>query len=187
MRGRRVRALHDGQEVGDATVPSAAAQAPGDREGKAIALAVAQLRDTHGDWDVTTEFLKPDGAVARTASGTYSFAWVVEDRVLRGESVVPELDQKSAILFYVDPANARIEMASVGKDGHLWVMTGPADGETRTTPDTLMPDGSTIRLRFTRFNITRNRFESRMEVSADRGDTWTPGNHQVFVRRGSTP
>lgn len=166
------------------TVSSAGAQPAGTPENPAIAQAVAQLRDTHGDWDVTTEFLEPDGAVARTASGTYSFTWVIEGRVLRGHSVIPELDQTSAILFYVDAVKARIEMASVGKDGHLWVMSGPAGGETRTTPDTLMPDGSTIRLRFTRFNITRDRFESRMEVSADKGATWTPGNHQVFVRRG---
>jgi hypothetical protein len=167
-----------------AAVPPAAAQPATPRPPEALAAAVAQLRGTRGDWDVTTEFLKPDGTVARTATGTYSFEWVVEDRVLRGESVIPSLDQKSALLFYVDRAANRIEMASVGADGHLWVMTGPADGETRTTPDTVMPDGSTIRLRFTRSNITRDRFESRMEVSSDRGATWTPGNHQVFVRRG---
>jgi hypothetical protein len=148
-----------------------------------IARAVTQLRETRGQWDVTTEFLKPDGSVARSATGTYSFEWVVEDRVLRGESTIPTLDQRSAILFCVDPAKRLIEMASVGKDGHLWVMTGPADGEVRTTPDTAMPDGSTIRLRFTRFNISRDRFESRMEVSTDRGISWLPGNHQVFVRR----
>lgn len=140
----------------------------------ALTKAVTQLRDTRGHWDVTTEFLKSDGAVARVASGTYSFEWVVEDRVLRGESAIPALDQRSAILFYVDQAKNRIEMASVGRDGHLWVMTGPADSETRMTPDTVMPDGSTMRLRFTRFNITRDRFESRMEVSADHGTTWVP-------------
>lgn len=149
-----------------------------------IARAVSQLRETHGHWDVTTEFLKPDGSVARSAAGTYSFEWVVEDRVLRGESVIPALDQRSVILFYVDPARRLLEMASVGKDGHLRVMTGPADGEVRTTPDTVLPDGSTIRLRFTRFNVARDRFESRMEVSTDGGISWRPGNHQVFVRRG---
>ncbi|MBP7779495.1 MAG: hypothetical protein KA371_20445 [Acidobacteria bacterium] len=57
----------------------------------------------------------------------------------------------------------------------------------RTTPDTVMPDGSTIRLRFTRFNVTRDRFESKVEVSPEGGRTWAPGNHQVFVRRGCVP
>ena len=74
-------------------------------------------------------------------------------------------------------------MASVGPDGHLWVMTGPADGEVRTTPDTVLPDGSTRRLRFTRFNVTADRFESRMEFSTDGGVTWQPGNHQIFARK----
>ncbi len=50
-----------------------------------------------------------------------------------------------------------------------------------------MPDGSTIRLRFTRFNVTRDRFESKVEVSPEGGRTWAPGNHQVFVRRGCVP
>lgn len=144
--------------------------------------AVAQLRSTRGTWDVTTEFLRTDGSVARTAKGTYAFDWVVEDRVLRGESSIPELQTKAGILFFLDEAAGEMVMASVGRDGHLWVMSGPADGETRTTPDTRMPDGSTMRLRFTRFNATPDRFESRMEVSADGGATWQPGNHQVFVR-----
>lgn len=145
--------------------------------------AVAQLRSTRGAWDVTTEFLKPDGSTARTAKGTYVFDWVVEDRVLKGESAIPELETKAGILFSIDEAAGQIVMASVGRDGHLWVMTGPADGETRTTPDTTMPNGSTMRLRFTRFNVTPDRFESRMEVSGDGGASWQPGNHQVFVRR----
>jgi hypothetical protein len=145
--------------------------------------AVAQLQSTLGAWDVTTQFLKPDGSVARTATGSYVFDWVVEDRVLRGESAIPELQTKAGILFYLDEAAGQIGMASVGRDGHLWVMTGPADGETRTTPDTVMPDGSTMRLRFTRFNVAPDRFESRMEISGDGGASWQPGNHQVFVRR----
>ena len=40
-----------------------------------------------------------------------------------------------------------------------------------------------MRLRFTRYNVTPDRFESRMDYSTDGGATWTQGNHQVFVRR----
>jgi len=53
---------------------------------------------------------------------------------------------------------------------------------TRTTPPTPTSDGGTMQLRFTRFNVTANRFESRMEVSTDGGASWKPGNHQVFKR-----
>jgi hypothetical protein len=67
-------------------------------------------------------------------------------------------------------------------DGHLWVMTGPINGETRTTPATPLADGRSMRLRFTRFNVQPDRFESRMEVSFDGGSSWMPGNHQVFTR-----
>lgn len=156
--------------------------APGDAAHQA---AVAQLRSTHSAWEVTTEFLKPDGGVARSAEGTYVFDWVIEDRLLRGESAGPELKTKAAIQFSVDEVAGQVVMASVGGDGHLGVRGGPADGETPTTPDTSVPDGSTMRLRFTRFNVTGNRFESRMEVSGDSGASWQPGNHQVFVRKGT--
>ena len=39
-----------------------------------------------------------------------------------------------------------------------------------------------MQLRFTRFAVTPDRFESRMEVSLDGGESWKPGNHQLFVR-----
>jgi hypothetical protein len=87
------------------------------------------------------------------------------------------------MLFYVNETKGLIEMASVGKDGHLWVMTGPAGAEIRTTPDTPTADGKTVKLRFTRYNVTPDRFESKMEFSHDGGLSWTQGNHQVFVRR----
>lgn len=148
-----------------------------------ITTAVAQLRHAHGQWQVTTEFLKPDGSVDRSVEGSYRFEWVVPDRVLSGRSDLPELERTSAILFYLREASGEIEMVSVGADGRLWVMTGPAGGETRTTPPFENSAGGQSRLRFTRFNVEPDRFESRMEYSSDGGTTWLPGNHQVFTRQ----
>ena len=147
-----------------------------------LAAAVAQLRQAVGLWDVTTTQYGEDGAVAGVAAGTYRFDWIVPDRVLAGRSDIPELKQASGILFYVNERRSTIEMASVGADGHLWVMTGPAGSETRTTPSTPLADGRSMQLRFTRYAITPDRFESRMEVSLDGGENWKPGNHQLFVR-----
>jgi hypothetical protein len=144
--------------------------------------SIGELRHAVGAWDVVTEFLNADGSVARAVRGTYAFEWVVADRVVRGLSEIPELKQRSAITFYVNAAAGTIEMTSVGADGQLFVMTGPLGGDTRETSFT-PPDGKLTRLRFTRFNVTPDRFESRMERSTDGGATWLPGNHQVFVRR----
>lgn len=163
-----------------AGVPSAAA-APTDSSAR-VAVGVAQLRAALGAWDVTTEFLDDSGRVARAAEGTYRFDWVVEDRVLAGRSEIPAMQQTSGILFYVRERKLEIEMVSVGGDGRLWVMTGPIDGETRTTPDLPTVGGGTMRLRFTRYAVTPDRFESRMEYSVDQGATWAPGNRQVFRR-----
>lgn len=158
---------------------------PTDREAQAerIARGVEQLRHAHGEWSVTTEFLGDDGSVAASFEGTYAFRWVVEDRVLAGENDTPGLGQKSAILFYVNVDKEILEMSSVGASGDLWVMTGPIDGEVRTTVPKRNADGTTTTLRFTRSAVEPNRFESRMEISSDEGETWKPGNHQVFVRR----
>ncbi len=151
---------------------------------EALAIGVAQLRHSVGDWAVTTTFFAEDGSVANVVPGHYRFEWVVPDRVVAGRSDLPELGRSAGILFYVRERHAVIEMVSVGADGHLWVMSGPVDGETRSTPPTALADGRSMLLRFTRFNVSPDRFESRMETSFDGGQTWRPGNHQLFLRAG---
>lgn len=148
--------------------------------------AVAQLRHVIGEWDVVTTFLKPDGMAAGSFDGSYTFEWVMEDRIVKGTSTIPQFKMASGILFFLRPATNEIEMVSVGPDGQLWVMTGLQNSETRETPVVDMPDGTTIKLRFTRFNVSADRFESRMERSTDGGETWTQGNHQVFLRRSAS-
>ena len=103
----------------------------------AMTSAVAQLRHAVGLWDVTTTQYDEKGAVAGVAKGTYRFDWVVPDRVLSGRSDIPEWRQSAGMLFYVNPTRSTIEMTSVSPDGQLWVMSGPAGAETRTTARSL--------------------------------------------------
>ena len=144
--------------------------------------SVSQLRSTIGEWEVTTEFLQEDGFVAKSVGGKYEFSWVVADRVVAGRSDIPELGQTAGILFYVNEKKAVIEMVSVGADGRLWIMTGALGGEERVSQEFPTTDGGTMRLRFTRYNVSNDAFESRMEYTLDGGKTWNPGNHQVFRR-----
>ncbi len=149
----------------------------------ALSASLAELRHAIGTWDVTTEFLQDDVAIGQSFEGMYAFEWVVEDKIARGVTEIPALKQKSAILFYLRPDESKIEMSSVGPDGKLWVMTGAFGDSVRRTPGVVMPNGATLQLRFTRYNVAPNRFESRMERSLDGGKTWQAGNHQVFRRR----
>lgn len=152
------------------------------------APGLEQLRHAVGDWRVETRFRQADGGETRPFAGTYRFEWVIPDAVLRGVSEIPELKQRSAILFYLRPARNEIEMVSVGGDGKLWTMTGKEGSELRETADLPTADGGTMRLRFIRSKVEPERFESRMEWSSDGGASWNAGNHQVFLRcAGANP
>ena len=61
-------------------------------------------------------------------------------------------------------------------------MTGPLGGEERLSQEYPTVGGGEGRLRFTRFNVSPDSFESRMEYTEDGGQSWKPGNHQVFLR-----
>jgi len=170
---------------GEGAQPSAQASAQASSSSSTSASsASAQLRHVVGTWDVTTEFLRDDGSTAGSFEGTYAFQWVVPGKVVSGVTTMPAINQTAAMMFYHRPSTGEIEMVSVGQDGQLWVMTGSDTSEVRETPVVAMGDGSTITLRFTRFNVMADSFESRMERSSDGGKTWLPGNHQLFRRAG---
>jgi hypothetical protein len=147
-----------------------------------LAYSVAELRHSVGDWDVVTEFLANDGSIQQSVEGTYSFAWVVEDRVTTGTNAIPALELRSGILFYVNESKRIIEMVAVGPDGRLWIMTGPLGSDTRYSQEYDDTSGGVGQLRFTRYNVSGDGFESKMEYTDDGGKTWNPGNHQVFRR-----
>lgn len=165
-------------------VGGAASPAPAETPGADAALrhSVDQLRTSVGRWAVVTEFLNEDRSVAKSVTGTYEFSWVVPDKVVAGRSEIPELKRVAGILFYVNEAKKQIEMVSVGGDGALWIMTGPLGGEERLSQEYKTSGGGSGRLRFTRFNVSNDAFESRMEYTEDGGKTWKPGNHQTFRR-----
>ena len=66
-------------------LPGAAAQA---LDTPRLDVAVEQLRQAAGRWNVTTTRYADNGAVAAVATGTWSFDWVVPDRVLSGRSTI---------------------------------------------------------------------------------------------------
>jgi hypothetical protein len=144
--------------------------------------AVEQLRQAAGRWNVTTTRYADNGAVAAVATGTWSFDWVVPDRVLSGRSTIPDWNQSAGMLFYLNERVFTLEMAQVGADGQLVVMKGRVGTETRTTAPVALPDGRKVVQRHTRYGIGRDRFEAKMETSYDGGQSWKLGYHQLFVR-----
>jgi len=148
----------------------------------ALETAVKQLRQAAGRWNVTTTRFADNGAVTAVATGTWTFDWVVPDRVLSGRSAIPDWNQSAGMLFYLNERHFTLEMAQVGSDGQLLVMSGPAGAESRTTAPVALPDGRRMLQRHTRYGVSADRFESRVETSYDGGASWKPGYHQLFVR-----
>ena len=151
-------------------------------DAKAMEISQEELRHSIGRWDVVTDLLQEDGSVMTTTHGTYEFHWIVPDHIAAGKSETQEMNLASGILFYIKEKEGEIEMASVGTGGKLWIMTGPLGGNVRMTPEDKNERGGMSRLRFTRYNVLPNSFESKMEITRDGGKTWKPGNHQRFVR-----
>jgi hypothetical protein len=147
-----------------------------------LADAVQQLRQAAGRWNVTTTRYAENGAVAAVATGTWSFEWVVPDRVLSGRSAIPDWNQSAGMLFYLNERLVTLEMAEVNADGQLVVMSGPVGKPARTADAVTLSDGRRVMQRHTRFDVTPDRFEARLETSYDGGQSWRPGYHQVFVR-----
>jgi hypothetical protein len=73
-------------------------------------------------------------------------------------------------------------MAQVGADGQLVVMSGPAGAQTRRSAAVELPDGRRVLQRHTRYGVTPDRFEAKVETSDDGGASWKPAYHQLFVR-----
>ena len=165
------------------TVTPTVAQEAVDAE--ALKHSVSELRQSVGRWAVTTQFLNADGTTAKEVNGSYEFSWVVQDRVISGKAETPELQQVSAILFYIHEAKNEIALASVGSDGKLWVMTGTLGQDVRTSKEFTTSSGKQGQLKLTRYNVTQNSFESKMDYTEDGGNSWLPGNHQLFRREAS--
>lgn len=87
--------------------------------------AVQRMRQAAGRWNVTTTRYAENGAVTGVASGTWSFDRVVPDRVLSGKAVIPDRNQSAGMLFCLNERLFTLEMAAVGADGQLIVMSGP--------------------------------------------------------------
>lgn len=148
----------------------------------ALDAAVEQLRQAAGRWNVTTTRYADNGAVSGVATGTWSFDWIVPDRVLSGRATIPDWSQSAGMLFYLNERLVTLEMAQVGSDGQLLVMSGTAGAATRTTAPVALPDGRRMVQRHTRYGVSADRFQAKFETSYDGGQSWKLGYHQLFVR-----
>jgi hypothetical protein len=160
----------------------ASAQAKFDVDAREAATEL--LRSSVGKWETTAEFFNPNGTVAGAFAGTTELAWLTPGKVISGKSEYPQLKLVTGLMVYINEAKGQVEMASVGGDGNLLVVSGPlGSAELRSEP-VRFSDTVVGRLKFTRLNVTANSFDTRTEISDDGGKTWKMMNRQKFKRAG---
>ena len=99
----------------------------------ALATAVQQLRQAAGRWNVTTTRYAENGAVAARCVRHLALRLGRAGPRARGPLRHSRLEPGGGHALLRERAPFTLEMAPVGADGQLWVMSGPAGAETRTT------------------------------------------------------
>ena len=147
-----------------------------------LATAVQQLRQAAGRWNVTTTRYAENGAVAAVATGTLNFDWVVPDRVLAGKLRHSRLEPVGRHALLPERAHVHARDGAGRRRRAAHRDERPRRDRDANDRADRMPDGRRMLQRHTRYGVTANRFEAKMEMSYDGGANWKPGYHQLFVR-----
>ena len=138
-----------------------------------------------GTWDARWEWLDETGEVAGVETGTETFSFLIEDRVVRLHTVVEGRPAPSEALLFYSFEDERLHLVSVDRDGTLWLLEGPEDGSVLTSESKTGRDGRPLTIRFTH-GEEDDALTAVMEMSRDGGETWRVGFRQHMVRRPST-
>ena len=134
-----------------------------------------------GDWDVVITW-QPKNAIANSYRAKWHNHWVVDGRVVMQEWRGPTLT--GAEMRFYDRATKSWSGHNIYADG-AWRET-----TAKTVGDTLQviilghnkARGDFLN-RETYFNITKNSFEMKSDISLDQGKTWQNGAYHMIVER----
>ena len=127
-----------------------------------------------GTWDMQVEFFGDDGECVYRKPGQWSFAWVLDGRVIQDVLTYPRIGGTGRAIgtstrFY-DPASRRWQVIWLGAVSGITVILHGGkrgDGILLEGPD---PDGTLNQWMFS--DITESGFRWTGLESADRGATW---------------
>lgn len=132
------------------------------------------LRNRIGTWDSRWEFISPEGDVSRVLTGTEQSNFILDDQVVDGTTIIPEIDFVGRNLNYFHPVERKLFFFSVSKSGDHWILTEEVgSGEMISLPHKEAGGGERI-IRFKTLRKTPTEVDVLREDSVDGGATWQP-------------
>ncbi len=161
----------------------------GDHRDPRAPEALTQLAFMIGDWQITSEYVLEDGSTMESTArmtGRHTLGgFAVQTEAVHSALANPDLDIFVAShTFTVHPKSGKIVGIAINTLGNRKFNDGEFVGEDFVViASGEMFGGGDYINRSRYYNITPNRFETRLETSEDGGETWRDGGYSsVFVR-----
>lgn len=146
--------------------------------------ALAELEADVGKWESVWTYVNADGEATGTAHGAETVYFIVEDSILQQITEVQETNNRSVSLRFYSPQDEAIKFLNVQPDGTVWEMEQEIGSGLLVSEPQIMPDGSTLQIRFTVLEKNQNYRRAMAETSRDGGKTWTIAFYQTSERVG---
>lgn len=145
-------------------------------------VARERLEYAIGEWDIVGERIRRDGSVGEVTEGGQVATWLVPGKIVQMADRDPNGGGRSWWVY--DVAAEAWTLLSIGvEQGAVWVLKGNLDEWVITSEPRMRPDGSSVIIRFTHYDIEPDSFRALQEVSRDDGETWTAVFRQTLTRR----
>ena len=137
-----------------------------------------------GSWVSKTESLNQRGEVVRTSFSEDQRRFVIEDRIVEITGLLRASGKAFRAWEYYDERSGKYSLTSINRDGRLMTMSGDLEGEFQWTTEPMEnPNGGTLMVRFTHYDIEPDSFKALGEISRDGGETWTAFSRQTLTRQ----
>ena len=141
------------------------------------------LKHRVGIWDSRWEFVDGDGNVTREILGVESSKLILGDKVVEGNTTIPEIDFVGKSFNYFHPIKKVLFFFSISETGDHWILTEEVGSGLMVSEPHLESGGGTRIIRFKTLSKTPTAVDVLREDSLDGGETWKPVFYQYLRKQ----